>query len=45
MVTVNPKNTIRIQSDPIEDNKPARKLAEHFRSELKKRNNMENIEL
>ena len=45
MVVVDPKKTVRVTADPIEGNPSTKKLAEYFRSELKKRNHTENLEL
>ena len=45
MVIVDPKKTVRVTAEPIEHEPSTSKLAEYFRSELKKRNHTENLEL
>ena len=45
MVVVDPKKTVRLTAEPIEHEPSTKELAEYFRSELKKRNHVENLEL
>ena len=45
MVTVDPKKTVRIHIEPIEQNQPAVKLENYLRSELKKRSKIEDVDL
>lgn len=45
MVTVDPKKTVRVQVDPIEQNQSTNKLANHFRTELKKRSQVQDVDL
>ena len=43
MVTVDPKRTVRIKADPIEQNQSTAKLANYLKSELKKRSQVEEL--
>lgn len=45
MTAVDPKKTVRVHLDPIERNQPTAKLANYFRSELKKRSRVEDVDL
>lgn len=45
MTVVSKNKTIKIQADPIEQNQPTAKLANYFRSELKKRSRVEDVDL
>ena len=45
MTNVDPKKTVRIKADPIEQNQPTAKLANYFRSELKKRSKIQDVDL
>ena len=45
MVVVDPKKSIRITVNPIERNPSTKELANYFRSELKKKNFGEEVEL
>ena len=45
MTAVSKDKTVRVQADPIEQNQPTAKLANYFRSELKKRSKIEDVDL
>ena len=44
-MNVSKDKTVRVQVDPIEQNQSTDKLANHFRTELKKRSKIEDIDL
>lgn len=45
MTAVSKGKTVRIQADPIEQNQPTAKLADYFRSQLKKRSGIQDVKL
>lgn len=45
MVNVETKKTVRVQADPIPESNQTHELANYFRSELRKRSNIENVDI
>ena len=45
MTAVSKSKTVRVQADPIEQNQSTAKLADYFRSELKKRSGIQDVDL
>ena len=45
MVTVDPKKTVRVHVDPIDQNQSTNELAQYMRDTLKKRSQVQDVDL